>query len=331
MPPIRLPNFSVLDHNLDRLLRDRQQRLASYQYQGPQRIFRSGTSLLPSGQGLPCVTTLSLCIQSLDDCTQAASILKHSPRVKSLAILLPLHSIGFAGSLLLESICGAVHTYRGPLQLSALRFHRISLAGVGPLLQNYVVLQSLRHLQLLYCRGVDSLLQGLSQRCASLQSFALEHCEDVRDVDNMNDFLRATTLRRLVLRNKSERSSNAQGLVSFDTLASPAHALECLVLDNSSPRHCGHDPEQRPECSTDFQGLCKSLQSLQQLCVPSPTIDKKQWVTGGFLEFLVSIHTPMRSIFHKSLTKHTGTPTRLAQTSSPEARVSRVMVSTILP
>lgn len=289
----------MLDHNLDRLLRNRQRRLTGYQYQSPEHSFGSSTSLLPSGDGFSCVTTLSLCIQGLDDCTQAGSILKHSPRVTSLAITIRRQSSSSAdGPLALEIICSAVHEYRGLLGLTALRFERIPLAGVGPVLQNYLVLEALRHLQLLRCRGVDSFLQGLSQKCTGLQSFAIEHCEGVRDINTINNFLRSTALRRLVLRNKPRDSDDAQGLVSFDTLASLAPALECLVLDNSSPRHIGNGPEPRPVSSTDLEGLCKSLQSLQQLCIMSPTIDRKQWLSGGFLSFLVSIHAPNKHISH---------------------------------
>lgn len=314
----------MLDRNLDRLLRDRQRKLTSYQYQSPEWRFSSDFASLPSGDGFSCVTALSLCIQGLDDCKQAGSILKHSPRVTSLAIILSRRSCGDRSfsRFILETICGAVFTHRGLLELTALRFEGMTLDDAGSLLQGFVVLEALQHLQLLRCHGVDPFLEGLSQRCSGLQSFAIEYCKDIRNIDAINDFLRATTVRRLVLRNKCDGSSNAQVLVSFDTLASFADGLECLVLDNSSPRHSGEPPEQRPESSTDFEGLCKLLNSLQQLCVLSPTIDRKQWESGGFLEFLVGIHTPTRSIFHISLTRHPGPSTALAQTSSPEARVS---------
>jgi hypothetical protein len=312
----------VLDNRLDRLLRDRQRNLTSYQYQSSEfRYF--DTSFLPSSDGFSCVTTLSICIQGIDDCKQAGSILKHSPRVTSLAIMCSRRSSKdhSTGRMILENICGAAHAHRGLLELTALRFEGIPLAKAGSLLQGSVVLEALQHLQLLRCHGVDPFLQVLSQKCSGLQSFAIEHCDDVRNIDTINDFLRATKLKRLVLRNKSEDSRDVQGLVSFDTLASLAHALECLVLDNSRPRHSGSGPEQRAGSSTDFEGLCKLLQSLQQLCVVSPMIDKEQWLSSGFLKFLVCIHTP-RSMVHTPLTKHTGQPATLAQTSSPEACVS---------
>lgn len=189
------------------------------------------------------------------------------------------------------------------------------------MLQDYLVLAALQHLQLLRCRDVDSFLQGPSQKCTGLQSFAIENCEDVRNINTINDFLRSTALRRLVLRNKSRDSDDAQGLVSFDTLASLAPTLDCLVLDNSSPRHIGNGPEPRLNSSTDLEGVCKSLQNLQQLCILCPTIDRKQWISGGLLTFLVSIHAPDKHIPH-TLNKPTGPSASLAQSSSPEAYVS---------
>jgi len=283
----------VPDANLHRLLRSRQHKLISYQYQSPARNIDPSSHLLPSGDELACVTTLSVFSQCLDDYKQAGSILKHLPRVTSLAVthsrLFPgIADIGNVGHTIVETVFRAAHDQRGVLKLAALRFDGIHLGSAGSPLQCFVVLEAIQHLQLLYCEDIETFLKFISQKCSSLQTFALEHCQLCRDKDTINNFLRATSLRRLVLRMSNEPfPTRGRDLVAFDALLPFAHAIRCLILDDETRGYLSSEPPRESGASTDVQGLCKSLQSLQQLSIASPTIEKIHWANCGFLDLVV--------------------------------------------
>lgn len=85
---LRLPAFSLLDEDLNNLLRLRQRHLTNYQYHSPAHNKNRGTLLLPNNDELSYVTTLQLCIQYKDDCKAAAVMLDRAPRVTSLAVKL---------------------------------------------------------------------------------------------------------------------------------------------------------------------------------------------------------------------------------------------------
>jgi hypothetical protein len=90
----------------------------------------------------------------------------------------------------LEAIFGAAHAHRGLLKLTALRFDNFRLVHVGPLLQNYIALESLQHLQLLRCTGFDPFLEELSHKCCALHSFALEHCWEGKELQRCDQQIR---------------------------------------------------------------------------------------------------------------------------------------------
>lgn len=192
----------------------------------------------------------------------------------------------------IKSIFSAAHAHRGQLELTALSFDTISLADAGGLLQRFVNLEALQHLQLLRCEYVDPFLEHLAHKCSDLSSFALEHCLYHRDASAINDFIKAITPRRLVLKLEPNRPSRfgAQGMASFDTLLPFAHAIQCLILDDNNPNYSVDGSVRTNGYSVNFQELCKSLQSLQQLNVASPPIEKRHWKLHGFLEFLIGAH-----------------------------------------
>lgn len=297
---IRLPAFSLLDEDLSHLLRLQQRHLTNYQYHSPARNKSGSTFWLPSNDELAYVTSLQLCIQYEDDCKVAAVMLDRAPKVTSLAIKLSDSELRNASHIsryesktiacvAIRSILGAAHAHRGQLELIALSFDTIALADAGGLLQHFVNLEALQHLQLLRCEYVDPFLEHLAHECSDLSSFALEHCLYHRDASAINDFIKATTPRRLVLKLEPSRPSrfDAQGMASFDTLLPFAHAIQCLVLDDNNPNYSVHGPIRTNGYSVKFQELCKSLQSLQQLSVASPPIEQKHCKLHGFLEFLV--------------------------------------------
>jgi hypothetical protein len=247
---------------------------------------------------------LQLRIKCEDDCQQAGEILKRTPRAASLAVAVArldlernssLYSCSSVviGRFVVENVFGAAYAHRGQLKLTALRFDSICLARIGDRLQEFVALGGLEHLQLLTCGGTDPFLQVLSQECSGLQSFALENCQELWHNNTINDFLRATTPRRLVVNSEhcGASQANAQGLIAFDTLLPFAHAIRCLVLRDCNPHFSILGTERTEGSSIDFGELCASLQSLKQLCISSPAIEKKHWAISGFTEFLVGTLT----------------------------------------
>ena len=298
-----------MNDNLDRLLRSRQRKLMNYECHSVPRDKIRGLSLPPTGNELPCVTVLHVDIRFKHDCKRAATILKGAPRITSLAVTFSRSHPGYGfmgnrnrieiGRTIMNLLFGAAHAQRGQLNLNALRFDGMCLADAGEPLSGFVALQSLQHLQLLQCDFVYPFLEALTQRCSGLQSFVLEHClgdAQINAVDNTVDkFLRATTPKQLVLRTLPIISNyfNGSDTVRFDTLSPYAHAIQCLVLEDSFPRHHVSSLERRAGSSTSFLDLCKSLQSLQQLCIVLATISPRSGPSGAwdrFSELLVRIY-----------------------------------------
>lgn len=174
-------------------------------------------------------------------------------------------------------------------------------------MQRFVKLEALQHLQLMRCEDIDPLLGVLTHNCSHLKSFALENYPYQHD-SAVNDFVEATTPRRLVLKLESEPDRpayiGAQGLVAFDTLSTFAHTIQCLVLEDNNPNHHAYRPKRQGGSSLDFQGLCKSLQSLQQLSVGCPTIEKRYWTDCGLLDFVVSAPTLTRQSLFTADSNH---------------------------
>jgi hypothetical protein len=201
------------------------------------------------------------------------------------------------GRVVIESIFSPAHGHRGQLELTALRLEAICLLDIGGLLQRFLKLEALQHLQLMHCEDVDPLLSVLSHTCSDLESFALERYPYQHN-SAVNDFVQATTPKRLILRLESEPERpayiGAQGLVAFDTLSLFARSIQCLVLEDNNPNHHIWGPQRKGGSSLDFRGLCISFWSLHQLSVACPTIEKRHWAEHGFLDFVVSTYTFMR-------------------------------------
>ena len=296
-----------MNDNLDRLLRSRQRKSMNYEcHSVPRDKFRS-LSLPPNGDKLSYVTMLHVDIRFKHDCKRAATILKDAPRVTSLAITFSQSEPGYGfmgnhnqtqiGRTIVDLLFGAAHAQRGQLNLTALRFDGMCLADSGEPLSGYVALQSLQHLQLLRCGNVHPFLEALTQRCSGLESFALEHCHGGTQISTVDNFLGPTTPKQLVLKTLlSDRNHfNGSDTVRYDTLSHYAHAIRCLVLDDSLPRHHVSSLERIAGSSTSFLDLCKSLQSLQQLCIVPATISPRSGAWGIFLELLVRIRLHLGS------------------------------------
>jgi len=295
----RLPKFTLLNDNLDRLLRSRQRKLTNYECHIVARDKLRRIALPPNGDELPCVTTLHVDIKFKHDCKRAATILKDTPRVKNLAITFSRSDSGYGfidtedrtsiGRIVVDLLFGAAYADRGPLKLTALRFDGMRFASAGEPLSRFVALEDLQHLQLLRCDDVHPFLEALTQRCSGLQSFVLKYCSGRARVNAIDNFLRATTPKRLVLRTMPviRAQFEASETVNYDTLAPYAHTIQCLELDDSFPRQHVSSQQRRAGSSTSFRDLCKSFQSLQQLCIKPPTISKKSVAWGEFLQLLV--------------------------------------------
>ena len=291
-----------MSDNLDRLLRSRQRMLVNYECHSVARDKVRGLSLPPDGDELPCVTTLHVDIIFMHDCRRAAAILKGTPRVTSLAITFSPSPRGYGfmkgydrtdiGRTIVGLLFGTAYAHQGPLKLSALRFDGMWLASAGEPLSGFVALGGLQHLQLLDCNDVHPFLNTLTQSCSGLQSFVLKNCSGNTQINTIDNFIRATTPRRLVLRPIPVYRSDFNGseTVRLDTLSPFAHAIQCLVLDDSLTRHHVSSNARRAGSSTTLHDLCKSFQSLQQLCIVSPTISQRSGAWDEFLELLVCIH-----------------------------------------
>lgn len=276
-----------MNDNLDRLLRSRQRKLMNYECHSVARDKVRGLSLPPNGDELSYVTMLHVEIKFKHDCKRAATILENAPRVTSLAIAFSrsVPGCGFMGNrnrteigrAIVDLLFGAAYAQRGPLNLTALRFDGMCLANAGEPLSGFVALEGLQNLQLLQCDAVHPFLEALMQRCSGLQSFVLKHCRGRTQINTVDRFLRATTPKQIVLRMWPvvRIHSNGSDVVRYDTLSPYANAIQCLVLDDSSPRHHVCSVERRAGSSTSFHDLCKSLQNLQQLCIVPPTISPR--------------------------------------------------------
>lgn len=333
---LRLPDLMRHDDSLARLLWTRQRKLINYQYHSPGRDAVPAAHFLPSGDELSCVTMVQLRNLCKNDCEQAGTILKRTPRATSLAVAvsrldLEMNSELYScsrvviGRFVVETIFRMAYAQHGQLKLTALRFDTICLERVGDRLQEFIALEGLQHLQLLRCSGNDSFLQVLSDKCYDLQSFVVEECRDVAHNNAINDFLRATTPRQLVYRSEhcGASSASAQGLITFDALFPFAHAIQGLVLRDCDPNFSVYGPQRTGGSLVGFEELCKSLQSLKLLCIASPAVDKMHWAIGGLTDFLVSTyespgHAPQ-------LTINPGSAAALAPTSSPEACRQRLL------
>lgn len=137
----RLPKFTLMNDNLDRLLRSRQRKLTNYECHSVARDKLRGLSLPPNGEELSCVTMPHVDIKFKHDCKRAAAILKDAPRITSLAITFSRSDHGSRfmnsydrndiGRTIVDVLFGGAYAQRGPLKLTALRFDEMCLASAG--------------------------------------------------------------------------------------------------------------------------------------------------------------------------------------------------------